>query len=274
VAIYSLHVKTVSRSAGRSVVAAATYRAAENIADERLGVVWDFTRKYGVVHSEIIAPANAPSWVRDRAELWNAAERAEEKSTRRDSATTGRDIILALPHELSDAQRIAAVQDFAAGLVDRYGVAVDFAIHAPDRHGDERNYHAHVLMTTRQIGANGLPEIFHSLAFELRFGSYLYEFLVPLLEQREIEAEGFDDAAGFGIAIAIAPALGIVAHDKDTGFLERAIEGLGAALGEPEKLRLVAQLGPCNGPAAFLPILRLFAVFRHEPIDEFVCVSW
>ena len=156
VAIYSLHVKTVSRSAGRSVVAAAAYRAAENIADERLGVVWDFTRKYGVVHSEIIAPTDAPSWARDRAELWNAAERAEDTSTRRHSATTGRDIILALPHELSDAQRIAAVQEFAAGLVDRYGVAVDFAIHAPDRHGDERNYHAHVLMTTRQIGANGL----------------------------------------------------------------------------------------------------------------------
>ena len=152
-AIYSLHVKTVSRSGGRSVVAAAAYRAAENIADDRLGVVWDFTRKYGVLHSEIIAPADAPSWARDRAELWNAAERAEDKSTRRDSATTGRDIILALPHELTDEQRIAAVHEFAAGLVDRYGVAVDFAIHAPDRHGDERNYHAHVLMTTRQIGA-------------------------------------------------------------------------------------------------------------------------
>ena len=154
-AIYSLHVKTVSRSAGRSVVAAAAYRAAENIVDERLGVVWDFTRKYGVLHSEIIAPADAPSWATDRAELWNAAERAEDKSTRRQNATTGRDIILALPHELSDAQRIAVVQEFAAGLVDRYGVAVDFAIHAPDRHSDERNYHAHVLMTTRQIGANG-----------------------------------------------------------------------------------------------------------------------
>ena len=155
-AIYSLHVKTVSRGAGRSVVAAAAYRAAENIADERLGVVWDFTRKYGVLHSEIIAPADAPSWARDRTELWNAAERAEDKSTRRDSATTGRDIIVALPHELSDEQRLAAVQEFAAGLVDRYGVAVDFAIHAPDRHGDERNYHAHVLMTTRQIDADGL----------------------------------------------------------------------------------------------------------------------
>jgi hypothetical protein len=76
-------------------------------------------------------------------------------SRRRESATTGRDIILALPHELSHAQRIAAVQEFAAGLVERYGVAVDFAIHAPDRHSNERNYHAHVLMTTRQIGANG-----------------------------------------------------------------------------------------------------------------------
>ena len=154
-AIYSLQVKTVSRSAGRSVVAAAAYRAAENIADDRLGVVWDFTRKSGVLHSEIMAPANAPEWACDRSELWNAAERAEDKSTRRSSATTGRDIILALPHELSHEQRLAAVREFAGSLVERYGVAVDFAIHAPDRHSDERNYHAHLLMTTRRLGPEG-----------------------------------------------------------------------------------------------------------------------
>ena len=81
-AIYSLQVKTVSRSAGRSVVAAAAYRAAEKIGDDRLGVVWDFTSKRGVLHSEIMIPAGAPDWARDRAELWNAAERAEDKSTR------------------------------------------------------------------------------------------------------------------------------------------------------------------------------------------------
>src|ERR1700761_8994436 len=103
-AIYSLQIKTVSRSAGRSVVAAAAYRAAENIGDDRLGIVWDFTRKYGVLHSEIAVPAAAPEWATDRAELWNAAERAEDKSTRRSSATTGRDIILALPHELTHEQ--------------------------------------------------------------------------------------------------------------------------------------------------------------------------
>jgi ATP-dependent exoDNAse (exonuclease V) alpha subunit len=154
-AIYSLHVKTVSRSKGRSVVAAAAYRAAENIGDDRLGVVWDFTRKGGVLHSEIMTPKGAPEWAQDRSELWNAAERAEDKSTRRSSATTGRDIILALPHELSHEQRVEAVREIAAALVERYGVAVDFAIHAPDRHSDERNYHAHMLMTARRLGPAG-----------------------------------------------------------------------------------------------------------------------
>ena len=89
-AIYSLHVKAVSRSSGRSVVAAAAYRAAEKMVDDRLGVVWDFTAKRGVLQSEIIAPAGAPEWALDRAELWNAAERAEDKSTRRSSATNTR----------------------------------------------------------------------------------------------------------------------------------------------------------------------------------------
>jgi len=155
VAIYSLHVKTVSRSSGRSVVAAAAYRAAENLGDDRLGVLWDFTSKRGVLHSEIMLPEGAPEWARDRGELWNAAERAEDKSTRRSSATTGRDIIVALPHELTDEQRLTAVRQFAAALVNRHRVAVDFAIHAPDRHSDWRNYHAHMLMTTRRIDENG-----------------------------------------------------------------------------------------------------------------------
>lgn len=154
-AIYSLHVKTVSRSDGRSVVAAAAYRAAENVADDRLGVVWDYTRKSGVLHTEIIVPAESPEWARDRAGLWNAAERAEDKSTRRSSATTGRDVILALPYELTHEQRLEAVRQFATALIQRYGVAVDFAIHAPDRHSDDRNFHAHLLMTSRRIGPAG-----------------------------------------------------------------------------------------------------------------------
>jgi hypothetical protein len=75
VAIYSLQAKTVSRSAGRSVAVAAAYRAAEKIADDRLGVVWDFTSKRGVLHSEIMTPAGAPDWAQDRADLWHAEAR-------------------------------------------------------------------------------------------------------------------------------------------------------------------------------------------------------
>ena len=193
-AIYSLQVKAVSRSAGRSVVAAAAYRAAENIADDRLGVVWDFTRKQGVLHSEIMTPSGAPEWARDRTELWNAAERAEDKSTRRSQGKTGRDIILALPHELGDAQRLAAVRQFAAALVERYGVAVDFAIHAPDRHSDERNYHAHLLMTTRRIGPEGFGVKTRELD-DLKSGPREIEAIRAMWERignRALEEAGLD----------------------------------------------------------------------------------
>ncbi len=193
-AIYSLQVKTVSRSHGRSVVAAAAYRAAQNIADDRLGVVWDFTAKRGVLHSEIMLPFGAPEWALDRSELWNAAERAEDKSTRWQTATVGRDIILALPHELSHEQRLAAVRQFAADLVARYGVAVDFALHAPDRQSDERNFHAHLLMTTRRFGPGGFGTKTRELD-GFRNGSPEIEAIRQIWERignRVLEAAGLD----------------------------------------------------------------------------------
>jgi ATP-dependent exoDNAse (exonuclease V) alpha subunit len=194
-AIYSLQVKTISRSSGRSVVAAAAYRAAENIGDDRLGVVWDFTRKSGVLHSEIMTPEGAPDWTQDRAELWNAAERAEDKSTRPESAKTGRDIILALPHELSDEQRLTAVREFAAALIHRYGIAVDLALHAPDRHGDQRNFHAHLLMTTRRIGPGGFGAKTRELD-DLKSGPREIEAIRQMWERignRALERAGIDE---------------------------------------------------------------------------------
>ena len=93
---------------------------------------------------------------------------------------------------------------------------------------------------------------------------------MALHQERQIEAEGPGDAAGLGVAVAIAPALRIVAHDEDAGLLQRAIEGLGAPLGEAEKFLLAPRLRPCDGPAAFLPILRLGQ--PHQPVDELVGV--
>lgn len=152
VASYHLAVKSVSRSAGRSATAAAAYRAGDEIKDERTGLVHDYTRKQGVEHSALILPAGAPEWAADRAALWNAAEQAEKRK----DAKVAREFEVALPAELdADARRELALS-FAREISDRYGVAVDVAIHAPHRHGDDRNHHAHMLATTRQLGLEGL----------------------------------------------------------------------------------------------------------------------
>ncbi len=153
-ASFHLAVKTVGRSAGRSATAAAAYRAGWEIADERTGIVHDYTRKQGIEHREIVAPADAPDWVQDRSALWNAAEQAE---TRKNS-TVAREYEIALPAELSVDERRDLAVGLAREISERHGVAVDVAIHAPGRQGDQRNHHAHLLTTTRRIGAEGLGE--------------------------------------------------------------------------------------------------------------------
>lgn len=150
-AIYHLSVKAVSRKAGRSATAAAAYRAAERIECDREGRVHDYTRKQSVEHAEIIVPSEA-SWARDRSVLWNAAEAAEKRS----NSTVAREYELALPAELPAFERVALAREFAQAVSDRYGVAADIAIHAPGREGDHRNWHAHVLTTTRIVTAEGL----------------------------------------------------------------------------------------------------------------------
>ncbi|WP_333900503.1 Ti-type conjugative transfer relaxase TraA [Agrobacterium pusense] len=154
-AIYHLSTKPVSRSSGRSAVASAAYRCAVLLINHRDGLLHDFTRKEGVEHIEIVLPDGlSADWALDRSALWNAAEFAEK---RRD-ARVAREFEIALPHELSPEGRLKAARAFAQDLANRYGAAVDFAIHSPSEHGDIRNHHAHLLMTTRQVGRTRLGE--------------------------------------------------------------------------------------------------------------------
>ncbi|MTE02081.1 hypothetical protein GIY56_17465 [Paracoccus sp. YIM 132242] len=150
-AIYHLRATMISRSAGRSATAAAAYRSADRIHDQRTGLSFDYRARSGVEHVEILAPERSPEWVQDRAALWNAVELAE---TRKNSQVA-REIRVALPAELDQAQRIELVRDFCRrSFVDR-GMVADIALHAPGREGDERNHHAHILLTTREIGPEG-----------------------------------------------------------------------------------------------------------------------
>lgn len=152
-AIFYCQMSIVSRTTGRSAVAAAAYRAAKTLTNERDGLVHDYSRREGVGHSEVLLPEGVVvEWARDRSALWNAAERIENRK----DARVAREFVIALPHELSEEGRVSLTRAFAQDLANRYGAGVDFAIHAPGVQGDVRNHHAHVLMTTRQVTGEGL----------------------------------------------------------------------------------------------------------------------
>jgi ATP-dependent exoDNAse (exonuclease V) alpha subunit len=155
-AVFHISIKSIKRSAGRQATATAAYCAGERIRDERTGTVHNHSRRKDVTHNEIFLPSrfgeSPMEWARDRASLWNAAETAEK---RRDSRVA-REFQVTLPSELSATQRLALARSFARELSDRYGTAVDLAIHDPKSGGDPRNFHAHLLTTTREVTPTGL----------------------------------------------------------------------------------------------------------------------
>ena len=146
-AIYHLSAKIVSRAAGRSVVAAAAYRSAEALPDHRIAQTFDYTHKPGVEHTEILAPAGAPTWVHDRTTLWNTVEHIE----RRKDAQLAREIELGLPVELTKDQQIHLLRDFAQRAFVSQGMVADIALHRDNL----ENPHAHLLLTTRKLTSEG-----------------------------------------------------------------------------------------------------------------------
>jgi MobA/MobL family len=155
-AIMFLSVTSVSRGRGGSAVAKAAYVARERLHDARTGTTRDYRRVPGLEHAEIMLPAGGAAggaeWARDRATLWNSAESAE----RNRNARVAREYTVALPHELTREARLGLAREFAQNVADRYGTAVDLAVHGPTARGDPRNHHAHILATTRELTADGL----------------------------------------------------------------------------------------------------------------------
>ena len=187
-------VKTFSRAQGKSAIAAAAYRSGEKLRDERTDELKDYSRKSGVLHSEIILPSGAPEWAKDREKLWNAVERSEDKSTTPHKARAAQELELALPCELTLEQNTWLVKDIIKQEYTRKGCAADFNIHAPHREGDQRNIHAHIMYSERPLTAEGL-----SKAKDRSFQDYHYfENLRDRCEQhikRHLERHGFKEQA-------------------------------------------------------------------------------
>jgi len=160
-AIYHAHIQVIGRSQDRSVVAAAAYRAADELFDDKLNRTHDFTAKLGVVHSEIMLPEGAPArWEQGttkaelhaaRLALWNEVEAKE----RRYDAQLAREMEFAIPRELSRAEAIWLVQDFVREqFVDR-GMVADLNVHWDVGKDGGLKPHAHVMLTMRQVTLEG-----------------------------------------------------------------------------------------------------------------------
>lgn len=148
-ASYHFSVQVVSRGGGRSSVACAAYRAAQKLACERDGLVHDYTRKQGVLHSEIALPEHAPERWLDRSTLWNEVEASE----RRADAQLCRETVFAVPHELAREQQIEFCREAVQNLYVSRGMVADWALHDAD--GDGHNIHCHVLCPLRSCDESG-----------------------------------------------------------------------------------------------------------------------
>ena len=144
--IYHLSMKAISRSSGRTASGSAAYRAAEKIIGA-LGEVHDYSRKKGVSFTEIFLPQGVESWGRQK--LWNEADKIEKRK----NSTVAREYEIALPAEITTREREELASEFARYIVDSYGVCADVAIHEP--RGKNKNYHMHVLTSTRVLTGNG-----------------------------------------------------------------------------------------------------------------------
>ena len=151
-ASYHFHLAHVSRGAGQSAVAAAAYRAGECLRDDYYGEVHDFTKKGGVIMSEIILPDNAPERFTNREMLWNEVEEIEKNKR----AQLAYSFDFTLQNELSMEENIEVAEKFIRENFTARGMICDVAIHSPGRGPDDNpNPHVHVLVPMRPLNENG-----------------------------------------------------------------------------------------------------------------------
>jgi len=148
IAIYHCSIKIISRGKGKSAVAAAAYRSGEKITNEWDGETHDYTRKGGVVHSEIMLPPHAPPSFSDRSTLWNSVEEIEKSK----DAQLAREVEIALPVELSREEQTRLVRDYCSSQFVSKGMCADFNIHDTG----SGNPHAHIMLTMRPLDEKGI----------------------------------------------------------------------------------------------------------------------
>lgn len=198
-AIYHFSAQVISRSQGRSSVAAAAYRAAASFLDERTGLLHDFTNKNDVLESDILLPDSAPSWMKDRERLWNAVEAVEKRV----DAQLAREINISLPRELNAEQNWVLAREFVQREFVDLGMVADLNFHRGHM-GQEEQPHVHVMLSLREVGLEGFGQkvrawndkaLLHS--WRERWAEYCNLALATQgfdmrIDHRTLEAQGID----------------------------------------------------------------------------------
>ena len=208
-AIYHLSVKIIGRGSGRSAIGSAAYRAGEKLRlvekaayragaelrDKDAQMTYDYTKKQGVVHKEIILPENAPPKYEDRETLWNAVENREKRK----DARLAREIEIALPTELDLQEHIELLREYAKENFVEKGMIVDFVIH-----NNEGNPHSHIMLTTRHVTPEGFGNknrdwdkeenllIWRENWAKINNRKFEEKGLVERIDHRTLKAQGID----------------------------------------------------------------------------------
>jgi Ti-type conjugative transfer relaxase TraA len=199
-AIYHFSAKMISRANGSSALAAAAYRSASRLLDQRLDRHHDFSNKAGVVHSEVMLSDGAPAHLADREDLWNAVEAAEKRI----DAQLAREIEFAIPRELDKPEAIRLAREFVAREFVARGMIADLNVHWDISSDGESKPHAHVMLTTRSVDENGFgPKVRDWNRTDLlnhwreAWGEHVNTRLAELdidarIDHRSLEAQGID----------------------------------------------------------------------------------
>jgi len=147
-ALFRLHLRTISRGRGESAVAVAAYLSGDRLHLDREQTIFNFGWRHDVYRSQLVG-----NWGRSRSDLWNGAEDADPKIV----SITAREVLVALPHELDPHVNFGLALRFARFIHGMHGVAADVSLHLPNPggRGDQRNIHAHLLITARDFGPDG-----------------------------------------------------------------------------------------------------------------------
>jgi Ti-type conjugative transfer relaxase TraA len=247
-AIYHLHVKVIGRKAGSSAVASAAYRSGSRLRDERLDRTHDFSKKRGVVHSEVMLPENAPEPLSDRERLWNDVEACEIRK----DAQLAREVEFSLPRELTQAQGIELARDFVQSEFVDQGMIADLNVHWDFAEDGSPKPHAHVMLTMRSVDETGFGAKVRDWnrtemveRWRERWAEIANERLAELdidarIDHRSLEAQG--------IALEPQTQIGAPAQRIEREGQDREAEpGVGAQTTEADRARMHREIARNNG---------------------------